>query len=106
MKDNIQRKCSQLGTESSNYIEETFGKKIEDVKVKFLIDCSFKEEFETKFQSLCNTWCDKGFVTYMESFKKSIMPRLLLVTSEVILIMLIILIDDEPFLVEAEEYVH
>ena len=59
MKDNIERKCSQLGTESSNYIEETFGKKIEDVKVKCLIDCSFKEEFETKFQSLCNTWCDK-----------------------------------------------
>lgn len=40
MKDNIERKDSQLRAESINYTEETFVKKVGTAKVKSLIHCS------------------------------------------------------------------
>ena len=39
MKDNTERKYSQLRVESNNYTEELFGKKIEEAKVISLINC-------------------------------------------------------------------
>ena len=56
MKDNIIKTCNDLGIDSSSYIEEIFGKRVGEKKVRGLIDCYIKEEFERKYKILSENW--------------------------------------------------
>ncbi|XP_057311379.1 uncharacterized protein LOC130649165 [Hydractinia symbiolongicarpus] len=73
MKDNILKKCADLGIASDLYIIEIFGKKVGNTKVKGLMDCDEKE-FDETYEQLKSLWlrrkCGGEFVKYMDAYKK------------------------------------
>ena len=51
-KDNIVKKCASLGIERKIYISEIFGVKVGETKIKGLLDCTSKKDFEKQYQKL------------------------------------------------------
>ena len=62
MRDNITKKCNDLGIDQSSYIEEIFGKRVGETKVRGLIDCYTKELFERKYNILSESWISRKTV--------------------------------------------
>ncbi|XP_062568607.1 uncharacterized protein LOC134230774 [Saccostrea cucullata] len=59
MQDNIERKLKDLGITKSKareYIDDIFGKRTGEVKIKGLVDCMSYEEFDHELQNLCAKW--------------------------------------------------
>ena len=72
-KDNIFKTCASLGIEPKIYINEIFGVKVGETKIKGLLDCTSKKDFEKQYQKLKKIWetrpNDKKFVSYIEKNK-------------------------------------
>ena len=45
-KDNIVKTCASLGIEPKIYINEIFGVRVGETKIKGLLDCTSKKDFE------------------------------------------------------------
>ena len=69
-KDSIVKKCTSLGIEPKIYINEIFGVKVGETKVKGLLDCTSKKDFEKQYQKLKKIWETRPngnkFVSYIE----------------------------------------
>ena len=72
-KDNIVKKCDSLGIEPKIYINEIFGVKVGETKIKGLLDCTSKKDFEKQYQKLKKIWETRPngekFVSYIEKNK-------------------------------------
>ena len=71
--DNIKMKCEELGITSEYCIDEIMGVKSGEIKVKGLIDCTSKEEFDKKYDALKKVWLQregKKFVDYIDANKR------------------------------------
>ena len=55
-KDNIVKKCASLGIEPKIYLNEMFGVKVGETKIKGLLDCTSKKYFEKQYQKLKKIW--------------------------------------------------
>ena len=77
MRDNIERKMSELGIAGdakSNIIKDILGEVVENLKIKGLVDCWDVAELNTMFSEKAKIWrqiAGKGetFVTYFEQHK-------------------------------------
>ena len=77
MEDNIKSKLSQLKipkAAAEQYMTDIFGRRVENKKIKGLIDCSTTTELENCDKNLKPTWTDrhmsgKEFSTYFEKHK-------------------------------------
>ena len=83
MKDNIKRKCLGLGIVSEPYIEEIFRKKVNDTKIKGLMDCNDEKEFDVFYDQLRELWVKrpKGveFSVFMDNYKRKAIKDSMLV---------------------------
>ena len=72
-KDSIVKKCTSLRIEPKVYINEIFGVKVGETKVKGLLDCTSKKDFEKQYQKLKKIWETRPngnkFVSYIEKNK-------------------------------------
>ena len=63
-----------LNIDSREFINEIFGVKSGDVKVKGLVDCSSSEEFDQEYNRLVVIWKSRNkgeeFIKYMDAYKK------------------------------------
>ena len=55
-KDSIVKKCASLGIETKIYINEIFGVKVGETKIKGLLDYTSKKDFEKQYQKLKRIW--------------------------------------------------
>ena len=55
-KDSIVKKCASLGIETKIYINEIFGVKVGETKIKGLLDYTSKKDFEKQYQNLKRIW--------------------------------------------------
>lgn len=77
MEDNIQSKLSQLNipkVTAERYLTDIFGRRVENKKIKGLVDCSTTSELENSHNDLKPAWIDrhrsgKEFSTYFEKHK-------------------------------------
>ena len=75
-KDNVKSKLADLKLRfTKSYINEIFGKKSGNLKVKGLLDCESQEEYESGWKCLEKIWLnrEKGsdkFVSYLRKHKK------------------------------------
>ena len=75
-KDNVKRKLADLKLRfTKSYINEIFGKKSGDVKVKGLLDSEPQEEYESEWKRLEKIWLNREkrsdkFVSYLQKHKK------------------------------------
>jgi len=79
-KDNISEKLSQLGAEDvDKYVEEIFGVKVGDTKVKGLVDCESEEKFERRWEELVRVWKTRtngnATIKYLLTYKKEKIKR-------------------------------
>ena len=81
-KDNIRRKCDQLGIDAKSFIKDIFGLKSGEIKVAGLIDCFSEEEFDAEYERLHSIWktMPKGFefIQYKDKYKKQYMKTSML----------------------------
>ena len=72
-KVNIVKTCASLGIEPKIYINEIFGVKVGKTKIKGLLDCTSKKDFEKQYQKLKKIWETRPngekFVSYIEKNK-------------------------------------
>ena len=72
-KDNIVKKCASLGIEPKIYLNEMFGVKVGETKIKGLLDCTSKKYFEKQYQKLKKIWETRPngnkFASYIEKSK-------------------------------------
>ena len=53
-KDHFVKRCASLGIKPKIYINEIFGVKVGDTKIKGILDCTSKIDFEKQYQKLKN----------------------------------------------------
>ena len=76
VRDNIEKKLSSLKVnEKRQYIEDIFGKKLGEVKIKGLLDVTNEVDFESEWNKLEEVWKQRGqkgceFLKYMIDNKK------------------------------------
>ena len=85
MKDNVLKKCSELFIDCNEYIDEIFGKKLGNIKIKGLMDCYDEQEFDTLYAILRGKWLLRPngakFTTYMDTYKKNSIKKSMLAST-------------------------
>ncbi len=79
-KDNLKRELTKRGIPAvvkKQFIDDIFGKQVDDVKQKGLVDCESEEEFDERLEALKDKWNDMdkvyrahGVISFFAWFKK------------------------------------